>query len=121
VISLEEVRAEGMRRQAPEEYARLKRERYIKGVVEDRPAVISVNTMFASMAVLEFLARLHPYRDEENSNFARLSVSLTQARFEAVSEGAPCGVLARHVGRGDVTPLLDDPELTEDESWTRSA
>lgn len=121
VISLEEVRAEGMRRQAPEEYARLKRERYIKGVVEDRPAVISVNTLFASMAVLELLARLHPYRDDENCNFARVSVSLTQARFETVGEGVPCRVLARHVGRGDVTPLLDDPELTEDESWTRSA
>lgn len=121
VITLDRVRAEGLRRQAPEEYARLRRERYIKGVDEERPAVISVNTMFASLAVCELLARLHPYRDDDNANYARLTVSLTQTRFESAVDGPPCSLLARHVGRGDTVPLLDDPELTEEEACARSA
>jgi hypothetical protein len=121
VITLDRVRAEGLRRQAPEEYARLRRERYIKGVDEERPAVISVNTMFASLAACELLARLHPYRDEDNANYARLTISLTQTRFESAADGTPCSLLARHVGRGDAVPLLDDPELTEEETCARSA
>ncbi len=121
VVALDRVRAEGLRRQAPDEYDRLKRERYIKGVDEARPAVVSVNTFFASLAACELLARLHPYRDDENAQHARLTVSLTQVRFESAADGRPCEILARHVGRGDTTPLLDDAELTEPLSWARSA
>jgi hypothetical protein len=115
VISLDEVRAEGLRRQAPEEYERRRRERYIKGVREARPAVVSVNMTFAGLAVSELLARIHPYRDDGNAPYARLTVSLTQVRFEHAPDGQPCALLARHVGRGDTAPLLDDPELTEEE------
>ncbi len=45
-----------MRRDSPQEYERLKREGYIKGVSVDRPAVISLNMAAASAAVNEFLA-----------------------------------------------------------------
>jgi len=121
VISLEAVRAEGLRRRAPEEYERLRKEKYIKGVDVERPAVIAVNTLFSSLAVCELLARLHPYRDDGNAESARVTISLTQARFETAPDGPPCSVLSRHLGRGDVEPLLDDPELTEDAPCARSA
>lgn len=121
VISLEDVRAEGLLRRAPAEYASLRKEKYIKGVNEERPAVISVNTLFSSLAACELLARLHPYRDDENAEHARLTISLTQVRFESAADGAPCAVLARHVGRGNVTPLLEDPELSEETQCARSA
>jgi hypothetical protein len=121
VITLEAVRAEGLRRRAPGEYERLRKEKYIKGVDEERPAVISVNTLFSSLAACELLARLHPFRDDDNAEYARLTISLTQVRFESAVDGPPCSVLARHVGRGDVAPLLDDPELSEAAPCARSA
>jgi hypothetical protein len=67
---------------------------------------------FASLAVNEFLARLHPYRDDENKHFATYRFSLSQAQIYTEGEGEPCRLLARHVGRGDTTPLLELPELS---------
>ena len=57
-------------RDSPQEYDRLKREGYIKGVKVDRPAVISVNMTAAAAAMNEFLARLHGFRLQRNSSFA---------------------------------------------------
>ena len=111
LFSLEQVRAEGARRQNPEGYESLRREGYIAGVAVDRPAVVSVNMQLASMAVNELLARLHQYRDEPNADYARLTVSISQVRFYPEAEGAPCAVLGRQLGRGDVIPLLDNVEL----------
>jgi len=111
LFSLEQVRADGARRRNPGDYENLRREGYIAGVAVDRPAVVSVNMQLASMAVNELLARLHQYRDEPNADYARLTVSISQVRFYPEAEGAPCPVLARQIGRGDVVPLLDNVEL----------
>jgi hypothetical protein len=110
--TLEQVRAAGLRRTDPRAYEEQLKEKYITGVVEDRPAVISVNMFFASLAVNEFLARLHPYRDDENKHFATYRFSLSQAQIYKEKEGEVCRLLARHVGHGDITPLLDMPELS---------
>lgn len=112
VYSMEEVRAEELRRTSPELYALQRREGYIRGVPEDRPAVISINGFFASLTVNELLARLHPYRNQPNSEFAILGASLAEVQFYPEQEGSVCEVLHRHVGRGDVTPLLDRPALS---------
>ena len=113
VITSADIAAEGLRRTDPAAYEEQLKARYIKGVQEDRPAVISVNMHYASLAVNEFLARLHPYRDDGNDGFAWFGSSLTQARFFQEGDGDPCTALSRHVGRGDTTPLLDMPVLSE--------
>jgi hypothetical protein len=82
-------------------------------VAEDRPAVIQLNMLIASLAVNELLARLHPYRLDPNSEYAIHRISLSHGIFEHIEDGPPCLALARHVGRGDVTPLLDWAELSE--------
>lgn len=112
VYTLEQVRAAGLRRTDPDAFEEQRREKYITGVNEDRPAVISVNMFFASLAVNEFLARLHPYRDDSNARFAAYRFSLSQAQIYAEPEGDLCKLLLKHVGRGDVRPLLDVPELS---------
>lgn len=112
VYTLEQVRAAGLRRTDPAAYEEQRRAKYITGVNEDRPAVISVNMFFASLAVNELLARLHPYRDDDNGRFAAYRFSLSQAQTYTEPEGAPCKLLLRHIGRGDVRPLLDMPELS---------
>lgn len=113
VYTLEEVRAEGLRRTDPEAYREQLRSKYIVGVQEDRPAVISVNMQIASMAVNEMLARIHPYRDEPNGNYAANRLSLKHGEMFSEPDGASCSLLTRHTGRGDVSPLLDRPDLSE--------
>ena len=113
VYTLEEVRAEGLRRTDPEAYREQLRSKYIVGVQEDRPAVISVNMQIASMAVNEMLARIHPFRDEPNGRYAASRLSLKHGEMFSEPDGSPCPLLTRYTGRGDVSPLLDRPDLSE--------
>ncbi len=112
VYNMDRVDAEAMRRTNPEMYRRLVREGYLRGVDEDRPAVISVNTFFAALVVNEFLARLHPHRNQPNAEYAYVGGNLSEMQFYPEGEAVPCEVLQRHVGRGDVTPLLERASLS---------
>jgi len=112
VYNMARVDAESMRRTNPEMYRRLVREGYLRGVEEDRPAVISVNTFFSGLVVNEFLARLHPYRNNPNEGHAYVAVNLSEMQFYSEPEGEPCHVLQKHVGRGDVVPLLERATLS---------
>jgi len=112
VYNMARVDAESMRRTNPEMYRRLIREGYLRGVDEARPAVVGVNAFFASLAVNEFLARLHPYRNAQNKNYAYVAVNLSEMQFYTEPEGAPCPLLEKHVGKGDVVPLLERASLS---------
>jgi hypothetical protein len=109
---MEQVRVAGLRRTDPGQYKKLLEEGYIRGVQEDRPAVIQLNTLIASIAVNELLARLHPYRIDPNGDFAIVRVSLSHSIYDHEPDGPPCAVIGRHMGRGDVEPLLDMAELS---------
>lgn len=112
VYTLDRVNAEEIRRTSPDLYRRRIKEGYLRGVEEDRPAVISVNMFFASLAVNELLARVHGFRNRPNSEYAWTAGSLTEMQFYPEPESVPCSLLERHVGRGDVTPLLERPALS---------
>lgn len=112
VYSLKQVEAEGMRRTNPTLYEAQRKQGYLRGIQEDRPAVISVNTYFASLCVNEFLSRLHPYRNQPNAEYACVSGNLSEVSLLSESENAACSNLARYVGRGDCAPLLDMPALS---------
>ena len=112
VFTMARVDAESLRRTDPQMYRRLVREGYLRGVDEARPAVVSVNAFFASLAVNEFLARLHPYRNTPNGHYAYVAVNLSEMQFFTEPEAAPCPLLQRHVGRGDVVPLLERASLS---------
>jgi hypothetical protein len=111
VYSTEQVRAAGLARTNPDAYRDLLAEGYIKGVQEDRPAVIQLNMLIASLAVNELMARIHPYRLEPNADYAAHRISLSHGIFAHERDDDPCPALSRHAGRGDVSPLLDWPEL----------
>jgi hypothetical protein len=111
LFSMRDVAAAGLRRNDPAAHAHQIKDGYIKGVQGHRPAVISVNMLGSSLAVNEFLARLHPYREEPNSNFASITFSLSSMELIADPEGAACEILKRKVGLGDLTPLLGMLEL----------
>ena len=96
----------------PELYASQFEEKYVIGAQEGSPAVISVNTFYASLAVNELLARLHPFRDVDNRRFAQNGICLSQSRFLTEPDGEPDLALAKLAGRGDRVPLLDMPEFS---------
>ena len=112
VYTMQDVSAEALRRSDRSRYDALVAEKYIKGVQVDRPAVISVNSHIASLAVNDFLARLHPFRLDDNREFAVQTVSLSQGEYLKFPDGEPCAVLAGRVGLGDRAPLLDMPALS---------
>ena len=71
------------------------------------------NALYAALAVNELLARLHRFRWAENAGYAIRRFSLTSDTFINEPDGGPSPRLAKLVGRGDMRPLLDMPELTE--------
>ena len=108
-----DLEAANLLRVDPESYKERLEDGYISGVVEDRPAVISVNMFFASLAVMEMLGRLHQYRNEPNSEYSIWQVSLSDSFLEHSSNDSTSSSLENHIGKGDVCPLLRMPSLSE--------
>jgi hypothetical protein len=113
LVSLDKVQAEGLRKNDPASYSLQEKEGYIRGVQENRPAVISVNMFIASLAVNDFLARLHPYREQSNSDIASIEFSLRSLEIFPDPEEKPCAALSGFVGTGDIKPLLNLPMLSD--------
>lgn len=113
LFTMADIAAAGIKRNDPAAHQQQVDDGYIKGVAGHRPAVISVNMLGASLAVNEFLARLHPYREEPNSAYAAVTFSLASMEFFPDPEEGTCVVINPYVGKGDVRPLLRMPELSD--------
>jgi proteasome lid subunit RPN8/RPN11 len=113
LFSMKAVAAAGLRRNDPAAFKRQLEEGYIRGIVGHRPAVISVNMLAASLAVNEFLARLHAFREEPNAEFASVTFSLASMELFTEPDEGICEILGAKVGLGDTTPLLGLIELSE--------
>jgi hypothetical protein len=112
-ISLDMVASEGLHQRDPAAAAQQVAEKYIRGVAVNRPAVISINMFASSLAVNDFLARLHPYRRSPNRDVASIEFSLGQLRLTPDEETEDCPVLGPSLGLGDRDPLLGLAELRE--------
>jgi len=113
LFTMEEVAAAGLARNDPSAHARQLKDGYIRGAQGRRPAVISVNMFGSSLAVNEFLARLHPYREEANDHHAAVTFSLASMELISDPEEGVCEHFSRSVGMGDLRPLLRLMELVE--------
>jgi hypothetical protein len=111
VISQKRADAEAMARNNPEMYRTLHAEKYVEGAEIDSPAVISVNALASSLVVNEFLARIHRFRQTSNADYASVRLKY-DAMILDVERETNEGTIKRALGRGDVTPLLDLPELS---------
>lgn len=111
--SQEKLRSAILKREDPEQYKELLAEKYIEGGQEESPAVISVNMLFSSLAVNDFLARIHPYRHEKNNSYAQMALSLAMQELlpSAEEEFSSYEPWAKYVGRADMLPLLDMPDF----------
>jgi hypothetical protein len=112
VITAEQVADQAMRRSQPERYESLKAEGYVHGVRVDSPAVISINGFIAAHAVNEMLARIHSFRFDDNSEYRYQVFSLVEGAWYRLSDSEESSnYLSQKVGRGDCTPLIDNPSI----------
>lgn len=112
VYTPEQLTSAGNLRKDPERYKSLLKEKYLKGVEVDSPAVISINMFYSSMAVNDFLARIHPFRIQANKECAVQRFVLSDPYFKNESADDIDPYFFKFVGRGDVYPLLGLPELS---------
>jgi hypothetical protein len=113
VISVETVRADMLRRYYPDQYNQLLAEKYIRGAAVDSPAVIPVNGVMASHAVMEFLARIHPFRCVDLECTRGQMLDLATCLWSCEEESALDELLAHWTGLADRYPMLGDPTLSD--------
>lgn len=114
LYSSEQLRAANLKHADPEAFAAEREENYIVGVDVGRPAVAPVNMFYSAAAVLDLLARLHPFRLEDNAELASLMWSHS-GLFQIVKAECDYEVdeaLAKFVGRSDASPPLGLPMLS---------
>lgn len=111
VYSPARVRTEYLRRTAPDQHREEVRAGYIKGLIEEAPAVITLNMRAAAAAVNEYIARAYPFRLDPNENFARTEFSLAACEEEYTAEANFQRGENSPLARGDLEPLLGLPAL----------
>ncbi|EHS51869.1 UBA/THIF-type NAD/FAD binding protein [Rhizobium sp. PDO1-076] len=111
VYTAASLRAEYLARVAPEAYACELDAGYIKGAVEEAPSVIALNMRAASAAVLEFVARVFPFRHDGNATMARSIFALADGDEDHFSEGDFVRSHILGVATGAQEPLLGLPDL----------
>lgn len=102
---------EYLRRTAPDTHRRKVEDGYLRGVVEEAPAVIALNMRAASALAMEFIARTFSFRHDPNERYARSTFLLAEGEEERTPESA---FVSRDLGIGSVglrEPLLNLPAL----------
>jgi len=109
----ERLAAESLRRVSPERYQELLKQKYIEGVNVDRPAVISINMIAASLAATEFLNRIHRFKDDPANEYAKVMFDCCGGCIENSPESDfdQDENAARWAGRGLTRPFLRMPDL----------
>jgi hypothetical protein len=112
VYSPESLRAEYLRRTAPNAHREEMAAGYIPGLIDEAPAVITLNMRAAAACMNEFIARAYPYRHEPNERYARTLFSLAACEEEFFAESSfVANSNAFFLGRGSLEPLLGLPFL----------
>ena len=114
VYTIDDMRAASQYRKNPMEFENLRKNSYIKNINVNAPAVISVNMSIASMAVNEFLNRIHPYKADSPDQYAQTTIDITENCMVNVAEAdfQVDQYLKKKVGRGDIDPFIEMPELS---------
>lgn len=103
--------AEYLAANAPATLARKLADGYLQGTGEEAPAVISLNMRAASSCVLEFIARVFPFRQYPNEERARSIFMLGEGDEDSFAEGDFEPGNRFPVAMGRTEPLLGMPAL----------
>ncbi len=108
VYTSEQLTSEGWRKDDKDYYEKNRMAGYLKAVDEDQPAVMSVNMQAACLAFNDFLARLHRFRLDDNSEFNIQRFQLVHGVYlkEEESEGKPAPIFKKYLGMGDHSFLI---------------
>lgn len=110
-ISAKRLASEGLKRTDPEAYEEQLKQSYVMGVDVERPAVISLNMLISSIAIMEFLNRLHKFKEERGNNYAKVTIDycsgciINQREEEFIKDT----LSEKNAGRGDCVPFLCTP------------
>ena len=110
IVDPEVARAESLRRQAPQEYERQKREAYVRGAGNPAPAVVTFTTATACLAIDELIQALTNFRGEEGWAWQRVRrFDLLTDRRPGAHQSPTCPICTseEYWGLGDVDPFLD--------------
>jgi proteasome lid subunit RPN8/RPN11 len=112
VYTPEGLRAEYLRAAAPDAHRHEIEAGYVPGIVDEAPAVITLNMRASAACMNEFIARAYPYRHERNELYARTQFSLAACEEEFTPETSfTATVNEALLGRGSREPLLGMPFL----------
>ncbi|MEQ6118918.1 ThiF family adenylyltransferase [Reichenbachiella sp. MALMAid0571] len=115
VYTHEELRSANLLRVDKAEFEEQKRSGYIVDVDVEAPAVISINMQAASLAVNEFLSRIHPIKVDDIEEFDIIRFSLTDFYFINQKSNDPIDTyLLKYIGRGIMNPLLNMPNFSHE-------
>lgn len=112
--NLQQLQAESIKRVNVSAYEDLVENKYLINVNEPSPAVISVNMQVAAIAVNDFLARIHEYRNISNDEIDVTRILFHEWTIFHESFNTPCDFFAKMIGKGDIEPLLNNPGLSYD-------
>lgn len=107
--NIEALKSEGIKRTNNEEFERNK---YLAEVIKSSPAVISINMQVSAIAINDFLARIHPYRNISNEDIDAVRVLFSDCSTYPEILNETCPVFNNYVGKGDVDPLIGNLELS---------
>lgn len=107
------LRAEYLQRTAPEQYKWELEDGYIKGTLEEAPSVIALNMRAASDLMLEFIARVYPFRHDSNGKYARRQLSFAAGEEEFIAENTFLVGDSSLLAWGDKEPLIGLPFLSK--------
>ena len=103
--------AEYLARTDPDAHRRRIAEGYLRGILEQAPAVVTLNMRAASSCMMEFIARAFPFRHASNSSYARTTFLLADGDEEHSSESSFARSGSYPIGVGPQEPLLGLPAL----------
>lgn len=103
--------AEYLARTAPHTYARKVADGYLRGMSEEAPGVITLNMRATSACIIEFLARVFPFREFPNEARARAIFMLAEGDEDTFAEGQFISGARFPVACGASEPLLGLPAL----------
>jgi hypothetical protein len=103
---------EYLARVAPQALAQKIADGYLRGIAEQAPGVIALNMRAASMCVIEFIARMFPFRQFPNEARARSIFMLAEGDEDTFAESQFTAGDRFAVAVGVTDPLLGLPALT---------
>jgi hypothetical protein len=102
---------EYLARVAPQTLSQKVADGYLRGVAEEAPGVITLNMRAASACVIEFLARMFPFRQFPNEAHARSIFMLAEGDEDTFAEGQFMAGNRFPLALGVTEPLLGLPAL----------